>query len=710
MKKMELLAPAGSFEVLKAVVAAGADAVYIGGNMFSARAYATNFTPEEIIAAIDYCHMYGVKLHLTINTCLKDKEIDCLFFYVAPFYEAGLDAVIVQDMGVFKLLKDSFPGLEIHASTQTTLCSEMGVSFMKELGANRVVLARELMIPEIKRIKASNPDIEIETFVHGALCFSYSGQCLFSGYLGGRSGNRGRCAGPCRLPYSVYKDEKSLFKNKYPLSLKDFCAIDHLKELSDAGVSSLKIEGRMKSARYAAGVTYIYRLALDMLYNEQQVDSKSFSKLLELGNRAGFTDGYLIKHNGGDMVSLASPAHTSSKEDVLPVYRNKINISCEASFLEGEIPQVTYTYEDYAVSLSGEAPIDKAMKSPSDISDIEAVLMQTGDTMFCVRNISVNASDNIFVPKSILKKLRREGLEQLESLIVSKYRRNIAKEVKLPSFPNNKDYLINKGDTVISISNISQLKTTLRYSYVNAVMVPLELSDDNLISDVKACGKKIIVSLPKIIREYKVSIDYLSDKIKSLSDLADGFITYTYDGLGLLMANSIPTNRIIADYSIYTYNNYAVNTLSEYASVCSMPLELSLHDMKTRNNANSLISLYGHAPFMITAQCINGNNYGCNNKQENISLTDRYNKRLRVINNCKYCYNIIYNPVPTVLFNEISSIRATNPLAFRLDFTVESDDETRKVLDMYETCIRREFSSSDITFDFTKGHFKKGVE
>ena len=268
--QVELLAPAGNMEAFLGAIHAGADAVYLSGNKYGARAYADNFTTEDLIFCIRYAHIWGRKLYLTVNTLLKANEIQDLREYIQPLYEAGLDACIVQDYGVFQFLKRNFPQMELHASTQMTITGANGASLLKDLGASRIVPARELSLEEIKVMKEET-GLEMETFVHGAMCYCYSGQCLFSSILGGRSGNRGRCAQPCRLPYQVSLSDDLATKNKhktqkeyYPLSLKDMCTLEHIEALMDAGIDSFKIEGRMKKAEYAAGVTAIYRKYIDL--------------------------------------------------------------------------------------------------------------------------------------------------------------------------------------------------------------------------------------------------------------------------------------------------------------------------------------------------------------------------------------------------------------------------------------------------------------
>lgn len=319
-KNVEVLAPAGSFDIMKAVINAGADAVYLGGNLFGARAYANNFSEEELLRAIDFAHLHDRRIYLTVNTLLKENELcSQLIEYLRPYYEEGLDAVIVQDLGVMKAIHDNFPDMHIHASTQMTVTGSFGAEILKNAGASRIVTARELNFAEIKDIK-SKCDIEIESFVHGALCYCYSGQCLFSSMNGGRSGNRGRCAQPCRMPYEVYDGKSNHLNNtneKYVLSPKDMCTLNILPDIIDAGVYSLKIEGRMKNITYAAGVTHMYRKYVDMYLengrNGYNVAEKDINYLMDIYNRGLFTSGYYNNSKGRKMLSLNRPNHMGTK-------------------------------------------------------------------------------------------------------------------------------------------------------------------------------------------------------------------------------------------------------------------------------------------------------------------------------------------------------------------------------------------------------------
>ena len=374
--KPEILAPAGTYEAMEAAVKAGCNAVYAGGSFFSARAYAGNFDEASFIQAIDYCHLHGVKVYMTVNTLLKDAELsgeegefpgERLVRYLTPYYHAGLDAVLVQDMGVLKVLRENFPDLPVHASTQMSVSSSYGAQLAKDLGLERIVPARELSLEEIKSIK-EKVDVEIETFVHGAMCFAYSGKCLLSSFAGGRSGNRGRCAQPCRKCYELYEEASSLSDRKnesgiaakeYLLSLKDMCMLKELPYLIDAGIDSFKIEGRMKNPSYVAETVTAYREARDLYlelkgtasgFDDLSEESKQkylqgiaqhFSDLQDLYNRGGFYSGYYFTDKGKEMAALKRPNHTGLRVGtVTSVKAPKIAVKLEQDLHHGDVVEI----------------------------------------------------------------------------------------------------------------------------------------------------------------------------------------------------------------------------------------------------------------------------------------------------------------------------------------------------------------------------------
>lgn len=339
----EILAPAGSMEALKAAVHAGADAVYLGGSRFGARAFADNFNENTLIQGIEYCHIYGVKVYLTVNTLFRNEEIEELYDYLVPYYEAGLDAVIVQDLGVMLYIHEHFPELSIHASTQMTITTEYAYSLLKDYGVTRIVPARELSLEEITRLKTDECAPEVEVFVQGALCYCYSGQCLMSSMLGGRSGNRGRCAQTCRLPYSVFDKEGQIVKTEGPhvLSPKDLCGLEAIPELIQAGVDSFKIEGRMKKPEYVAVCVKAYRQLVDAWFQgtySGKLIEHCKNEMAEVFNRGGFTAGYYNQKNGKNMMSLKAPGNVGVIIGyVEDIRRNQLIIRLSGKISKGDI-------------------------------------------------------------------------------------------------------------------------------------------------------------------------------------------------------------------------------------------------------------------------------------------------------------------------------------------------------------------------------------
>lgn len=344
MNKVEILAPAGSMESLFAAINKGADAVYLGGNKFSARAYASNFNNDDMIKAVDYAHSYGVKIYVTLNTILKENEIEEAVRYVGFLYEIGVDALIIQDLGLFKRIKEEYSEFELHASTQMTIHNGEGALFFKDKGFHRIVLSRELSLDEIKYI-SKDLGIETEIFVHGALCVSYSGQCLMSSMIGGRSGNRGRCAQPCRMEYKI-KGKETEYKKAYILSPKDTCTIENIDDIINTGTYSLKIEGRMKRPEYVAGVVENYKKAIDKsLYNKEFNVNKGKKELMQLFNRGGFSTAYLYENLGSDLITFDNPKNAG-------VYLGKVDINGEVTLKENISLGDGFRYKDKGFNIN----------------------------------------------------------------------------------------------------------------------------------------------------------------------------------------------------------------------------------------------------------------------------------------------------------------------------------------------------------------------
>ena len=538
-EEIELLAPAGSYEGFEAAIGAGADAVYVGGAAFGARAYAKNFGEEELLRAIDTAHIHGKKLYLTVNTLLKNRELsEQLYDYLLPYYKEGLDAVIVQDLGVFKMIREMFPGMHLHASTQMTVTAPEGMKFLEEQGASRVVTARELSLDEIRRMHETSP-IEIESFVHGALCYSYSGQCLMSSILGGRSGNRGRCAQPCRLPYQTglcgeYREETENqrsknctnkshinknrtnrnFENKNqssrnrqdkfqkevcPLSLKDISTIEILPQIIEAGVTSLKIEGRMKQPGYTAGVTSVYRKYLDILFEKgaenYKVAEKDRQYLLDLFNRGGSCTGYYEMQNGPSMMAFTNEKKTG---DITPVLRKKkekiqgtlilfpgspaiLDVSCRGIHGSASLGEVQY-----------------AQNQPLTEERIRSQMEKLGNTEYEWENLEIQMDESIFIPMKMLNEVRRQALESLEEEILKSYRRE---EVEKNSQHTNKK--ADKIQKTLPIYISCEEKSTALALYKREGIQGMYLNGDAM----EACldegvsrGMEMYLSLPHIMR------------------------------------------------------------------------------------------------------------------------------------------------------------------------------------------------------------------
>lgn len=702
-KDFELLAPAGSLEILKGVIESGADAVYVGGSMFGARAYANNFTEEELLEAIDFAHLRGVKVYLTVNTLIKNSEFSKLYDYLLPYYKRGLDAVIVQDIGVVKAIHEYFPSMEIHTSTQMTVTGADGVRFLSQFGVTRVVMAREVSLAEMKRIHEET-GMELEAFVHGALCYSYSGQCLFSSILGGRSGNRGRCAQPCRLPYTVEGK-----KDEYILSLKDMCGIKALDKLHDAGVYSLKIEGRMKQLEYACGVVKYYRSYID---SKKPVTDADYDRIKALGNRCGFTDRYYFDHNGSDMVTYVKPNFVSNAAEPSPEKR-KLSIEGELVLREGEPGSLTVKRGDVTYKASIE-PVSAALKAPLDKKAAIDRINKTGDTDFEFSHIKAQIEENVFVPNGALNKLRRDAISGLCDKLLKKYYRNDARYAdmsRLTALPEHvvksdaaHDEAINDYTTICSCMTRAQLDTLIGYECFDVFYLDFDMYDRKTLiqqfaDDVKSLtkrNKKVYLMLPTIFRadssDYFVSIAKELDKVSF-----EGFVVKNYEEL-YLTENLFTDKKIILDHNMYTFNDVSKSAFFEHGvSGDTVPLELNSREIMHRNNIGSKMIVYGYYPLMTTANCVHKNTKGCDKKQKLIYLKDRYNKSFAVCNNCKECYNTIYNSLPTMLTKNISKLKEAGIRSFRYSFTIETPKQIKAVMD-------------DKVAEYTNGHYKRGVE
>lgn len=705
MGNREVLAPAGTYECFRAAINAGADAVYLGGSMFGARAFAGNFEEAELIKAIRTAHLYGRKVYLTVNTLLRNDELEKLVQYVKPYYEEGLDAVIVQDYGVFAVLREAFPGLDLHASTQMTITGKYGAQLLNDMGAVRVVPARELSAEEIRDIY-DNVDIEIESFVHGALCYCYSGQCLLSSMIGGRSGNRGRCAQPCRLTYSA-----NGISEKYLLSPKDMCTLEAVPDILDAGVYSLKIEGRMKSPEYVAGVSYAYRKYVDMYLEKgrdgYRVEEQDIRQLMDLYNRGGFCKGYYYAQNDKSMMTFDRPNHQGivignikngelilSQEvnpgDVLEfpdgseyttptgkksgrlalpkgvlknpkngaaVYRTRNNEllgQLRAGYIDNDI-KIPVRMEIFLKSgeraclklLSGDKELvvygdvlEPSDKRPAVREDVVKQLKKLGGTAFSSDEGSIvtEIQGSPFVPVRLLNDLRRNALEELESMLLSGYKRNheymkvqasmtagvleadaaqenagvqeIADAQENAVIQENtaaqcnaaceaglterRDYLEGQHDITVQVMNKEQLEAVLRTAHnnVSRIYISTELSGidgaimmkgmvDEYNAGISANNRKIEVymAMPYIFRDRAVTL--FERKLEDVKAAGfDGMLIRSPEELGYIREKGLYelyAGRVVADYNVYTYNKAAFD---EY-------IRLGIHDFTLSEELNA---------------------------------------------------------------------------------------------------------------------------
>ena len=714
-EEFELLAPAGSFEILKAVVKAGADAVYVGGSQFGARAYANNFTEEELLEAIDYVHLRGKKLFLTVNTLFKNNEInESLYEYLLPYYKRGLDAVIVQDFGVIAYIKAHFPDLPIHTSTQMTITGVEGARLLKNLGVERVVLARELSVSEMKEIR-NQADVELEAFVHGALCYSFSGQCLFSSMLGGRSGNRGRCAQPCRLPYAVLDEKKKEYKKEsYVLSLKDLCGIEYLQKLREAGVYSLKIEGRMKQASYAAGVVSFYRKYIDL---EKRVSKEDMQHLYELGNRCGFTTEYFTKHNDKSMITFEKPSYEKSNEALhqkiertFVGQKHQIPVSGALFIQKGQALEFyVNTEKQHAYCSLGEA--QEAKNKPLSVEDVRERMNKTGESAFYFENLEIQMDDDIFVPNGVLNQLRREALTQLEQQMLAEF---IREENNVPSNLNKAEIIEqNPSHTknICSCETREQFEAILlKGDMIDTIYVDAHMYDTTAFladfgQDIKkahGANKEIYLKLPAIFRGHTSKYyQEMKDDICKLD--VDGIVVRNYEELSFVKELDCDI-KVVLDHNLYTYNDYAKYAFMKYdVERDTIPLELNQKEIRRRNNRNSEMVVYGYYPLMTTAGCVHKNTKVCDKKSQITYLKDRYNVLFPVKNYCKDCYNVVYNSVPVLLFQEVERLKNMGVSCFRLDFTLESGKEVENILSLYS-------EGKGNSMEYTNGHYKRGVE
>ncbi|MCI5621507.1 MAG: U32 family peptidase [Lachnospiraceae bacterium] len=715
MQSLELLAPAGSLETLKAVICAGADAVYLGGTMFGARAYANNFTKEELLEGIAYGHIHGRKIFLAVNTLLKEQELETeLYDYLCPFYEAGIDGVIVQDMGVVDFIFQHFPGLPIHSSTQMTVADKEGARLLKEAGISRVVTAREMSLSEIRQIH-DEVGVEIESFIHGALCYCYSGQCLMSSMLGGRSGNRGRCAQPCRLPYQVNGGKETPI-----LSLKDLCTLPFLYELADNGVYSFKIEGRMKSPEYAAGVVSIYRKYMDSYLDgtRRPVDPNDRKLLEDLGNRSGFTEGYYYKHNDSKMLSGTTSSHSKRETPEIEEIRKRY-ISGQLQekiygklILTKDLPAILTVWNDSCqVTVEGEV-VQQAMKQPLTEEKLVEKLEKTGNTPFAFEQLQVELEPDVFLPVNQINQLRRDALEQLEQKILAPYQRKNSKPLDLVSETKYDSPMQGGIRYAVSVEQRNQLEVVafrkgISDVYLDSMLYQRESLLTDLAADITKLhdyGKRAYYIMPAVFRSHTRSFyESIWEKMEQIG--LDGYVVCSLDELSFLTISHPTKKMLIGDSRLYTFSNRAADWFYRNGIIRdTIPLELNKKEVMRRDNHCSEMIIYGRAPLMVSAGCVHKNTSCCDRRMQLTKLTDRYHVDFPVRNVCAECYNILYNSTPLCLWKEKETLARIHCNGYRICFTVEDAAQTEDVL---KYLLDQEGVAPE---DYTNGHWKRGVE
>ena len=649
-KLPELLAPAGSFECLLAAVEAGADAVYVGGRRFGARAFAKNFELDELSRAVAYCHLHKVKLYVTVNTLIEDREMPEVLEYCSSLYRIGVDALIVADLGLVRALRRCLPRFEIHASTQMSVHSTLGANAVAELGITRAVVARELSLDNIKSV-TENARCEIEVFLHGALCVCHSGQCLFSSMVGGRSGNRGECAQPCRLPFAG---------GKYPLSLKDLSLAEHIPELIDSGVSSLKIEGRMKSPTYVYTVTKIYRTLLD----ESRGATKNESlELRRAFSRDGFTDGYFTGKISTAMTGIRSEEDKESSrlapDRVFEPIRQKTRARVKIKL--GEPSEMTLISADRSVTVTGDEPRE-AINSPLSADGVKARLSKMGNTYLSLSpdDVELLLDEGVNLAPSALNALRRAAAEALEST-----EREIEPIEYIPgaASPVGKmrtAQFFRESEFLGAISRSKSLREELDITFI-----PLFSSDE-------ALSKSNGVYMPPVVLDSELEV-----VVSALENAKKQGIKYTLVGnigqIALILSLGLVP---IGDFRLNIANGESRAAYAEMGvgfSILSPELTLP----KARDIGGGVIT-YGRIPLMITERCFISENFGCQRCGE-AALVDRRGESFPMMREFSH-RNLIFNSLPTYLGDRERELADNRIRARHLLFTTESADEILRVM------------------------------
>ena len=671
---LELLAPAGSMEALRAAVQNGANAVYLGCGAFNARKSAKNFTPQTLMEAVKYCHVRGVAVHLTLNTLVSDKEIPELVDVIRAGAEAGVDAFIVQDLGVIDLCRQVAPHIDIHGSTQMTIHSLPGVLLCAAWGMKRVVLSRELSREEIRYICKNSP-IEIEVFGHGALCMCYSGQCYLSAAIGGRSGNRGRCAQPCRQSYGY-----GHWENRYPLSLKDNCLIPYLQDLEEMGVASLKLEGRMKRPEYVATITRIYREAL----NTGNVTHRMVDKLLTAFNRQGFTDGYYTGSRGKDMFGIRE--ETNDQGDWLKEARQTyeatevplVPLRFYACVTPGESYVTVSDAEGRSCTVRGPVP-ERARTQDLTREMLHQRLEKTGGTPYVCAEFMADVTPGLMLSAAAINAMRRDALNQLTALRARRDPVRLGRVRRIQRYPGN----THQPELTVQVTTREQITGRLLKLNPKVLYVPLHILTEDTGWTRELCRRaNVCVVLPRILHDGELpSVKNALVNLRALG-VGDALV----GNLGHLLPVRESRLNVRGDFGLNLYNSVATNTVKELElRSATLSFEMTLPQIRDVSKAVPCeILIYGRLPLMVTENCIiQGKNGNCSCHLSGTKLMDKTGAEFPVIRDGNSCRSVLLNGKKLNLLDRQEDLAHLGLWATRLYFTTENPREVDQVLNAY---------------------------
>ena len=693
---LELLSPAGSMESVTAAVQNGADAIYLGYGDFNARRNAKNFTREELAAAVSYCHLRGCKVHLTLNTLLTDRELAGAAELAADVNQMGIDAVIVQDLGVVRMLRQVAPDLTIHGSTQMTVHSLDGVKLCADLGMDRVVLSRELSRDALEYICTHSP-IEIETFVHGAMCMSYSGQCYFSSVIGGRSGNRGLCAQPCRLKYGW--NGKA---DEYPLSLKDMSLAGYLKELKKMGIACLKIEGRMKRPEYVAIVTRVYAQALK---EGRDPTAEEMEQLRQAFSRQGFSDGYYKDNKGPHMFGTRQEEEFPKElfAQARSTFENGENrkepIRMYAKIQAGQPAQVAAQDEEgHVATVEGPVP-EAAVNVPLTAEKVEGQLSRTGGTPFQCDKVVAKVEDGLSLPLSALNALRRQALEELSKQRTALPERRTGQFKPGVRYENRKDL----PQFTVSLRTADQLSHELLKLSPSLIYLAVDeaAAHPDKVEMAQKAGVPVVAMLPKVCWDRELpALDKDLEKLRAM-----GVTQVLACNLGLVRHAADLGFQVRGDYGLGLYNSQTMKELKRMGLIsATASFEMKLPQVRDLSKGLDVELIgYGRLPLMITENCIVHNHTGMHTCDNVNLLTDRKGERFPVVK-AYGCRNEILNAKKLFLADKLDDLKRLGLWAVRLQFTTENAMECAQVLERYMG--RGRYQPND----YTRGLYYRNVE